>query len=872
MDQDLAEEMRLHLELKAQEKREAGLSEEEAHQAARLEFGNSMLLKEASREMWGGTSLESFLADLRFGFRMLTKNPAFAAVAMLTLALGIGVNTAIFSVFYGVLLRPLPYPKPSQIVELREADAGGNPMNFADPNFEDLRSQNHSLENIAEYGASLESISGGSEPSRTMLAEVSRDFFSILRVQPIRGRSFAAEDQRFGAPAVGLVSYDYWRQYLGGTGDLSSVKLQLGHQSCSIIGVLPPGFRFPSDSDIWVPRELFERLPSRTAHNWQVVARLREGYSLAQARTELSAIAQRLKNQYGQDTMMTAVWVAPLQDSLTHGTRPVLLILLAAAGFLLLVACANVVNLLYAQSSVREWELAIRAALGAGRMRLIRQFLTEALLLSFSGGVLGLLAAFGGVKILLAIAPENLPRLDDISINVPVFLFTLGMSALVAVGLGFFTAMRATSGTAHISLTERLRGRGGKPIGNRLSHIIVGMQIAISLLMLIGAGLLGRSLLQILSVDPGFRTNHVVAMDLALSFVSTEDEKVQRVRFISQLFAGLKTIPGVEEVGCANGLPLATRLSDGTYVVINPGQATPRMEDLEQLFHNSARTGDANYCVASEGFFHILGIPLRQGRIFDERDTMATQHVTLVSESLARQKWPNQNPLGRMIEFGNMDGDPRLLTIVGVVGDVRQNSLEAAPSPTIYVNYRQRPQATGNFNIVMRTNSDPNLILPAAREVLRNLNPMIPPRFRGFTQVYSAALRTRRFILVLVGVLGGTALLLAVAGLYGMMAYSVTQRTREIGVQIALGARAIDILKLILGQAVLTTVTGVACGIAGALALTRLMNSLLFGVKATDLATFAGVALLLSFVALLASYIPARKAMKVDPLVALRYE
>jgi len=816
--------------------------------------------------------MSTLLQDLRYGVRMLAKNPGFSAVAVLTLALGIGANSAIFSVVYGVLLRPLPYPKPDQIVEMREVNAKGGRMNFADPNFEDVRSQSHAFQGVAEYAAWLQSVSGGSEPTRSMVASVSHDFFPLMGVGPVLGRGFAAEEQRFGAAPVALVSYGYWKQYLGGTTDLARIKLTIESHFCSVIGVLPPGFRFPFESDIWVPRELWERLPSRTAHNWHVVARLREGVPLVQARAELSGIAQRLKQQYGQYTDMMDVAVSPLRNALTSDIRPALLVLLGAVGFLLLVACANVVNLLLAQAAARERELAIRLALGAGRNRLVRQFLTEALLLTVTGGALGVLAALWGVDALVALAPRNLPRLQDVAINLPVLSFTFALSVAVAAGLGIFTALRAASGELQGALVERGQGHTGTLRGHRLSRAIVAAQIAITLVLLAGAGLLGRSLLRVLAIDPGFHTQNVLTIDLALPFPEKATEVVNRVAFLNELFSRLRAVPGVREVGGANGLPLTTGLADGTYILMSPQEKPPRMEDLEPLFHDSTRTGDADYCVASEGYFRALGIPLRRGRLFDDRDTMDAPHVALISESLAREKWPNMDPLGRTIEFGNMDGDLRLLTVVGVVGDIREDSLEARPRPTIYVNYRQRPQATGSFTLVLRTEAEPAVVFSAARAIVRDLDPNVPPSFSTFTEVFSASLKTRRFNLTLVGVFAATALLLAVAGIYGVMAYSVARRTHEMGVRIALGASAPDVLRLVLSQAMLTTVVGVMIGIAGSFVLTRAMQSLLFGVSATDPVTIAGVALLLGSAALLASYIPARRATKVDPMVALRHE
>lgn len=817
--------------------------------------------------------MQTLLQDVRYGLRMFARNRGSTLVAVLTLGLGIGAATAIFSVVYGVLLRPLPYPEPGRIVELSEVNDHGGRMNFADPNFEDLRSQNRSLESVAEYAAWLESVSGASEPTRTMVATVSRDFFPVMRIEPVRGRGFAAEDQRYGAAPVALVSYAYWQQYLGSAPDLSNLRLTLDNRVFSVVGVLPPGFRFPSESDLWVPRELYERLPSRTAHNWHVVARLRDGVTIEQGRAELSAIALRLKQQYGQDTMMTDVAVERLRDALTHPVRRALVILLGAVGFLLLVACANVVNLLLAQAAARQRELAIRAALGAGRKRLIRQFLTEALLLSLSGGALGALAAYWGVNTLVAAAPGSLPRLDEVSVNVPVLAFALGISVAVAVGLGISTALRAAGRDLQGALVERGSGRAGTPASRRLGRVIVAGQMAITLILLVGAGLLGRSLLRVLSVDPGFRTERILTLNLALPSPEQEAAKTRRAQFLHELLSQLRALPGVQEVGGANELPLASGLANGTYLMMNPGEKLPdSMQELGQLFHNPARTGDADYCVASAGYFRTLGIPLLRGRLFGERDTPEAPHVALISESLAREKWPGQDPLGRKIEFGNMDGDLRLLTVIGVVGDIHQSSVEAPPRPTIYVNYRQRPHATSSFTVVMRTEAAPAGIFQAAREILRHLDPNIPPRFGTFTQALSASLQSRRFNLTLVGVFAASALLLALVGIYGVMAYTVTQRTHEFGVRMALGATAPGILRLVLGQTLVTAAAGVAVGAAGAFLLTRTMQSLLYGVTATDPATFAGVAGLLTLVAILTAYVPARRATRVDPMVALRYE
>jgi putative ABC transport system permease protein len=874
-DRDLAAEMESHLQMHIEDNLRAGMSAAEARREAIMKLGGVEQTKEIYRDRRGLPLLETLFQDLRFAGRMLLKNPGFTAIAVLTLVLGIGATTAIFSVVYGVLLRPLPYPNPDEIVQLWEVNAKGGRMNFPEPNFTDIRSASQTLEALAECNAGPFTITGGTEPTRTLAASVSRDFFKVMRVSPVLGRSFSPEDQREGAAPVLLVSHGYWRQHLGGSNELSKLKLVADHKVFSVAGVMPEGFRFPAAADLWIPRELYPPdNQSRTAHNWHVFGRVRKGVALSQARAELSSIAHRLKQQYGQDIDMTDAAADRLRDAMTSDIRAALLLLLGAVSSLLLVACANVANLLLAQATRRDRELAIRAALGADRRRLVWQFLIESALLCTISAIVGALAARWGVNALLALAPKNLPRLDAISLNIPVLLFTVGLSCVMAVALGTFTAMRATSGDVRDALAEGGREQIGGQRAQRFGQTIVAGQLAITLVLLVGAGLLGRSLVRVLSVEPGFRTEHVVTMDLTFAPLGDNDAvKVVQANKLNNLFTRLGALPGVEAVGGANALPLVSDfLADGTFLILNPRDVPTRMEDFEQLFHNPSITGYADYCVASEDYFRVLAIPLLRGRLFDDRDGLNSAHVAVINDALARTRWPNEDPLGKTIEFGNMDGDLRLLTIVGVVGDARNRSLEAPPSPTVYVNYRQRPQSSELFTIVMRTGLPPESVIPAAREIVRSIDPDVPPQFRTFAQVFTSSLAARRFNLTLVLAFAGTALLLAVAGIYGVMAYSVARRTREIGVRMALGAARGDVLRLVLGQGMWTTTIGVAIGIAGSLALTRTMQSLLFGVSPTDSETLAGVALLLAGVSMLACWIPTRRALRVDPIVALRYE
>ena len=816
--------------------------------------------------------MHTLLQDIRYALRQLRKSPGFTAVAVITLALGIGATTAIFSVVYGVLLRPLPYSGADRIMAVSEVNSNGRPSRLADPNFDDFRDQSHSFQSIAKYAAETVSVSGASQPTRTTVATVTPEFLPVFGVEPIVGRDFTASDDKKGAAPVALVSYGYWRQYLGSAQDLSQSHLKINNAVYSVIGVLPSGFRFPNDVDVWLAADIDGENLSRTSHNYSGVGRLKDGVSVDQAREDISAIARRIYQASNEKTdyLLRDGTVVPLQDSITGTVRSPLLILLGAVGFLLLVACANVANLLLAQASVRERELSIRSALGAARGRLVRQFLTEAFLLSLIGGVLGVLAALWGVAGLVALAPEHLSRLDSVTVSVPVLLFAFLLSTAVAVGLGAFTAARATRGDLREGLVEGGRGQAGSQGSQRVGRAIVAAQIAITLVLVIGAGLLGRSLMKVLEVNPGFRVDKIVAMDVSLPWVDDPKAKSAQGIFFSNLMDRLKQIPGVRSVGAASALPMEGGLPDGMFLLMTQNEAPKTMDGFGALVNQKERIGNADFCVATDGYFQVLGIPLIRGRMFDERDGANAPHVAVISESLAHDRWPHQDPIGHTIEFGNMDGDVRLLTIVGIVGDTHEYGLDEPPRPTVYVNLFQRPRAV--MTVTMLSDADTRSVSSAARGILQDLNPEIPPRFRTLQQVYSASLGSRKFNVILIGFFGITALLLATAGVFGVMAYAVSRRTREFGVRVALGATSGDVLRMVLGQGMRTILIGVAIGIVGSFALTQTVSSLLFGVTATDPVTFGGVTLLLVAVALLACYIPARRATKVDPMMALRYE
>jgi putative ABC transport system permease protein len=872
LDQDLNDELRSHLEMRADDSATNGMAPDDARYEARKRFGNTTLIKERTREMDLFGWLESFFRDIRFGVRILRKNPGPTTVSILTLALAIGATTAIFSVVYGVLLRPLPYPDPDRIMAIFEVNSEGRPSRVADPNFDDFHDQNRSFQAIAKYADDIASVSGASQPTRTPVADISPDFLKVFKIQPILGREFTTNDAKKGAAPTVLVGYGYWRQYLGSQRDLSQLHLKIGSAVYSVIGVLPAEFHFPLDAELWLPADLEGENPSRTSHNYRAVGRLMDGVTIQQANQDISVIARRIHDSSSEqgDYLLKDGIVISLQESITGKARSSLLILLGAVGFLLLVACANVANLLLAQASARERELAIRSALGAARGQIIRQFLTEAFLLSFVGGGLGVMGAFWGVAGLVALAPENLPRLENVSISLPVLLFAILLSTAVAAGLGVFTAARATSGNPREGLMDGGRGQSGSQGSQRAGRVIVVAQIAITLVLVVGAGLLGRSLMKVLEVNPGFTVDKIIAMDVSLPWVTDPKAKAGQGIFFSNLIGRLKQIPGVRKVGATSGLPMDGGLPDGMFLLMTPSELPKTEEGFGLLQQQKERIGNADFGVVTDGYFQVLGIRLIRGRIFDERDGANTPHVAVISESLAYDRWPNEDPIGHTIEFGNMDGDLRLLTIVGIVGDTHEYGLDVPPRPTVYVDLFQRPR--GDITLTMLSDADTRSVTSAAREILKDLNPELPTKFRTFSEIYSASLGSRRFNVILIGFFGITALLLATAGVFGVMAYSVSRRTREIGVRVALGAASRDVMRMILGQGLVTIFIGVGIGIVGALALTQTVESLLFGVTASDPLTFAGVTLLLVGAALLACYIPARRASRVDPIIALRNE
>jgi len=808
--------------------------------------------------------------DFRYALRSLLRAPAFTVASVLTLALGIGATTALFSVVNGVLLRSLPYPEPDRIVQLWQINASGSRTQISDPDFEDIAAQSRSFRAVAQFNGLSSSVSGEGGPSRLNLAFVSRGIFEVLGVQPILGRTFLPEEQQVGGVPAVLISHGYWQRHLGGGRDVLGKVLLIDQEPFTVVGVMPPGFDFPSRTDVWVPRELLPSHSNRTALNWQVVGRLEAGVTLAQARQDVSALARRLKAEYGDATWMEGLELVPLRDQLVAHVRPALLVLLGASAFLLLIGCANVVNLLLARITSRRRELAVRLALGAGRWRIARQFLAESAVLSLVGGGIGVLLAVWGVELLLAFEPGVLPRVDEIRVDLPVLGFAVGASTLTAGLLALIAAIRATGDEVRGTLAEAQRTSSEGRSGQRVRGGLVACQVALTLVLLIGAGLLARSFVRLLSVDPGFRTTSVVTMDLVVS--GAEADPVRLANFHEELSARLRAIPGVKAVGGVSALPLTGSGASGAFLIVEHEDEVRNFEDWDRISRDETRTGYADFRVADAGYFAALGIPLIRGRLFDDRDGPGAPHVAVISESLAKRRWPDEDPIGKRIQYANMDSDFRVFTIVGIVGDVRDEGLDAEPYPTFYGNARQRIAATGRFTYVLHGEGDPAAIVASARRAVQEVDPEVPPVFRTIEQVITSTLADRTFSLFLLGVFGGVALVLAVTGVYGVIAFLVAQQTREIGIRVALGAQRGTVIGMIVGRGVRMAAAGLAAGLLVAFWLTRLIDGMLYGVGTRDPISFVAIALLLLGVTALASYIPARRAAGADPMLALRNE
>jgi putative ABC transport system permease protein len=803
--------------------------------------------------------MESLFKDIRYAVRSLGKRPGFAAIAVLTLALGIGANTAIFNTVNAVLLRPLSFPESENMVLLEGINPakGITQSNMSVPDILDWQTQNNSFEQIAGFLGGGVLLTSNEETERVLAAGVTGDFFALMRTNAALGRTLQPDDARKGYDNVAVLSYGLWQKRFGGDPKVIGTKVMISGDNTTIVGVMPNGFEFPRQAQLWwpFPLEASERRDNRYVN---VIARLKPGATVAQAQADLDTINQRLAQAYVETNTGWSTRVTNLREQLVSGIRTSLLILLGAVAIVLLIACANVANLLLARATARQKEIAVRTALGASRLRIIRQLLTESVLLSIIGGVFGLGLSVWMTRLLVAVSPANTPRFEEIGIDRRVFLFTLGITLLTGLVFGLAPALQ----TSRLGLNENLKESGRRGAGgerhNRLGSLLIVSEVALSFMLLVGAGLLVKSFMRLRDVSPGFNPNNVLTMRMGL-MPGKYQQGEPRAQVFRQAVEKIQAVPGVEAVGGVLSMPLGGDTFNMGRSYIREGRPfTPE------------ESANASYLVITPDYFRALQIPLAVGRAFTDLDNDQSPKVVIVNQTMARQLWPGESPVGKRITIWRDEKFPR--EIVGVVGDTKA-SLDTDAGAQMYVPYAQ--DATwGSLTLAMRTTtSDPSSLAPAVRNEIRSLDKSLPVyNVRTMDDVLAASVADRRTSMLLFSTFAVVAMLLSMIGIYGVTAYYVTQRTHEIGIRMALGAQLRDVMKLVLRRGVILALIGVAAGVAGALALTRLLSTLLFGVTAFDLTTFVTVSLGLIAVAVFACYVPARRATKVDPLVALRYE
>jgi putative ABC transport system permease protein len=858
--QDIEEEQRIHLEMVTEENLKRGLPPDEARAVALKSFGNPGRSTELGYDVRGGGWLEDAWQDMCYGVRMLRKQSGFTLIAVLTLALGIGANTAIFSIVNALLLRPLPFPDADRLVWVEEVSKQTNTSQAAwGGHFLAWQEQSQTLADIAQIDSATWPLTSAGEPERVEVGRIPASFLPMLGVQPlISGRNFTAAEDSPGDTRVAILSHGLWQRRFGSAQDIVGRSITLNEANFTVIGVLPANFRFFYRYDVWVPLALDPQaeLAGEKRSFQSTVARLKPSVSLEQAQMELDTLLQRyeMTRPEGMSRIDSRTRLVPLQEHFLGERRRPLLLLLGAVMLVLLIACANVVNLMLARAVTRQRELAIRAALGAGRLRLVRQMLTECLLLAVAGGAAGLLLAYWLTGLLGSLnSPDTfgeLGRLAVITIDWRVLGFSLLISLVAGLLCGFLPALQLSRPDLSGSLKEGGRGSGFH--SRRLRSALMVSEVALAIVLLIGAGLLIRSFVKLLDVNPGYRAENLLTARLVLP--PRYRNNPQRVQFYEQLLQRLAVLPGVTSVGATSHLPLTG---------YNMG-STLRVEG--RLPQPGEQEPGAPVARVNPDYFRTMGISLRAGRLFSDGDTESAPSVALLSETLARKLFPSDDPLGKRLAVGGLNA-----TIIGVVSDIRYTGLDGEVEQAVYLTYRQLPRS--GMALVLRSTMEPSSLTPALRNALQEIDPALPVYdVMTMNERLSNSVAARRFNLVLLGSFAALALLLAGVGVYGVISYIVTGRTHEIGIRMALGAQSTDVLGLFIKQGMALVLLGVGLGLLGAFALTRLMTNLLFEVGANDPLTFVGVALLLSLIALLACYLPARRATKVDPLVALRYE
>ncbi|HEX6730555.1 MAG TPA: ABC transporter permease [Pyrinomonadaceae bacterium] len=810
--------------------------------------------------------METLWKSLTYSVRMLLKRPSLTIVAIIAIGLGIGANTAIFSVVNAVLLRPLPFDQPEQLVmistETRNAALDGRGA-FSVPDLLDVQARSTSLEYVATVQRSGTVVTEGGEPERIFGAVVSADYFRLLRAKPILGRVFTRDEDKPGGPAVIVLSHSLWQRRFAADPNIIGREVDLGGKSI-VIGVLPAGFEFPisdQNQDYWEPimsaAFLTQQSREERADRFlDVIGRMKPGVTVEQVKADLDVLSRQIEQQSPKSNTDIIFNAVSMHEDITRDYRPALLVMLGAVGLVLLIACANVANLLLARAAAREKEVAIRTALGASRGRIAAQFLIESLLLSLVGGAVGLLLASWGVRMLVAYGPADVPRLQDVGLDGSVLAFTFGASILTGILFGLFPAWHASKPNPNNTLKDS--GRGPTQTGrSRMRSALIVSEVALSLMLLVGAGLLINSFVRLLKTNAGFNPNGVLAMDIPLSRTKYPKPEQQAAQF-QQLLERMKSVPGARDVALVSNVPLSDFDIELSFNV----EGRPPYKPGQEL--------TSDYTVASADYFKAMDITLQRGRVFSDQDTKGSPEVLVVSEAFVRRYFPNEDPIGRRIVFDGADKTPR--EIVGVVGDVRRNGLDIDVQPEVYVSYLQRPDR--RLNVIIRTDlpDAAPLIQPARAEVRAFDSNQIIWRTQTLDQMLSTSVAPRRFNMLLLGIFAAVALVLAAVGLYGVMSYSVSWRTHEIGIRMALGAQRADVLRLVVRQGMTMALIGLGLGVVGALSLSRVLTRLLHGVSPTDPLTFIGVSVVLLGVALLACLLPARRATRVDPIVALRTE
>lgn len=872
-ERELEEELQGHLEMAAQDRTDRGEKREQAQSAARRELGNLGLIKEVTRDMWGWGSIERLIEDLRYGLRTLARSPGFAAVAILTLALGIGANTALFSVVNGVLLNPLPYPHSEELVWLAESKPNFATGSISFSNFRDWRKDNQTFSAMAVYRPYSYNLTGLGEPEQLRSMFVSSDFFSVLGVNPAAGRSFVPGEDEVGAAPIAMISAGFGKRKFGDSREVVGKSLTLDGKSFTIVGMIPASFKLPvagfRGSEVYVPLgqwsnpNLMKRGAGLGIHG---IGRLKPGVTVAQARADMESVTQSLAAEYPDQDKGIGAAVISLKKAMVGDVRPYLLVLLAAVGFVLLIASVNVANLMVARSSARMREFAIRTALGASQGRILRQLLTESILLSLTGGALGLLLAAWGTKAALHQLPVNLPRSGEVALDSRVLLFTLLISLASGIFFGLAPAFKSARPNLHDSLKEG--GRGGSGLRHRAQGVFVAVEMGMALVLLMPAGLMIRSLNALWNVNPGFDSHNVLTFGVAFPPLPGGGPDAVRME-LRQLNDAIAAVPGVSASSLSWGaLPMAGDDEDLFWI---EGQPKPASEN------------DMSWAlsyVVQESYLQVMKVPLERGRFFTPQDNENAPHVVVVDDVFAHQYFPGRDPIGQHIFLRNKEGRAE---IIGIVGHVKQWGLDADDTESLraqlYFPYMQLPDQAMDPTSWSGTGAvvrfDPNIpgVVDAVRSAVRRLSAEhVMFGAQTMDEMISNSLATRKVSMVLLGVFAALALGLASIGIYGLISYLVGQRTQEIGLRLALGANRGDVLRLVLGAGMKMAALGLVIGLLASLGLTRLMAGVLFGVSATDPLTFAAVAILLTLVALAACYIPARRAMRVDPLVALRYE